>query len=126
MLIDDLHEKIYSNENIEHEILPQVTANQIDYNMGLIEVFTEAKACYYGSRDVDAFTDELAGKVLRLLVQKKITFDNIPLDNQESLLAWFIDYIDNSDSIERENIIKSLKDPKNNYNCLLPNSTTLS
>jgi len=125
LLIDDLHEKIYNTEGCERNALQQIAANQVDYNMGLIEIFTEAKACYYGSRDVDTFTDELAGKVLKLLVQKRVEFNNIPFDNQESLLTWFIDYLDNSSSIERENIIKSLKDPENNFDCLLSNKKDL-
>jgi len=110
ILIDDLHDKIYENSDNKDQ-LPLVTAEHMEYNMGLIEIFTEAKACYYNSKDIHAFQDELAGTILKLLIQKKVNFDEIPYDNSNAIIPWFMDMLKNSGYDEKHKIIEALKNP---------------
>ena len=110
VLIDELHEKIYAQENGINQ-LPLVTAEHLEYNMGLIEIFTEAKACYYNSKDINAFQDELAGTILKLLIQKRVNFEGIPYDNSDAIIPWFMDMLKNSKDDEKHKIIKALKNP---------------
>lgn len=110
VLIDELHEKIYEQkENIDK--LSLVTAEHLEYNIGLIEIFAEAKACYYNSKDINAFQDELAGTILKLLIQKKVNFEGIPYDNSNAIIPWFMDMLKNSDNDEKHEIIEILKNP---------------
>ncbi|MFK5938597.1 MAG: hypothetical protein QM497_09415 [Sulfurimonas sp.] len=110
ILIDVLHEKIYEKKDNTNK-LPLVTAEHMEYNMGLIEIFTEAKACYYNSKDIHAFQDELAGTILKLLIQKKVNFDEIPYDNSNAIIPWFMDMLKNSNYDEKHEIIEALKNP---------------
>jgi len=74
-------------------------------------IFTEAKACYYNSKDINAFQDELAETILKLLIQKRVNFEEIPYDNSNAITPWFIDMLKNSKDDEKHKIIKALKNP---------------
>lgn len=88
-----------------------MSVEHIEYNMGLIKIFTEAKACYYNSKDIHTFQDELAGTILKLLIQKKVNFDKIPYGNSDTIIPWFMDMLNNSDDDEKHEIIETLKNP---------------
>ena len=50
---------------------PVIIAKHIEYNYGLMKIFQEAKSCYYNNKDIETFTTELEGTILKLLIQKK-------------------------------------------------------
>ena len=56
------------------------------------------------------FDQNLCAKV-ELLIQKKVNFDEIPYDNSNAIIPWFMDMLKNSDYDEKHKIIEALKNP---------------